>query len=107
VHCSPCTISVVNRDAWKLGIPEESLRYYTAHYSHSEAAHFHRASETELFVGMFTSDDVKRVNIIDHSQDHDVDEDEFEVHTVQPLQISQSSVGDWVLVEYEGPMFPG
>ena len=62
---------------------------------------FRRASATELFISRFASDDVKRVQVIDRSQDHDVDEDEIELHTVQPPQISQSSVCDWVLVKYE------
>ena len=67
---------------------------------------FRPASSTELFISRFSSDDVKRIQVIATSHDQ-ADGDEIAHHTVDPPSVIQSAVGDWVLVKYQETMFPG
>jgi len=71
---------------------------------------FRRASATELFIGRFASDDVKRVQVVTGSPDTTHD-DEMESQPGQHIDVvnsaSSSTVGEWVLVRYGESMFPG
>jgi len=67
---------------------------------------FRRASATELFISRFATDEAKRVQIIATRGDQ-ADGEEIACLIVQPSLVIQATVGDWVLVQYEGSMFPG
>lgn len=48
---------------------------------------------------------VSKIYLVSY-QGHDEEEITYS-NTIQPLPVSQFTVGDWILVRYEGSLFPG